>query len=449
MSESLLEELIDWLRIPSVSSGGGDPEALRAAGRWVVERVSAAGGGAALVETSGAPLAVGELRAAREGAPTVLIYGHYDVQGPGPLELWSSPPFEPTLRDGRVYARGAVDDKGNFLPLLHVACELARRGELPLNVRVLVEGEEEVGSRAVMDWIAADGRGADAALVFDAGMLDARTPALTVAVRGLVAVEIEVRVADADLHSGLYGGTVPNAVHVLQRMLAAVLPDADGRLRPELREGIEPPSPEELAAWRALPSAAEAIAAAGGRPLGEEAAAAYYERSWADASLDVNGIEGGDAHQLRTIVPASARAKLTMRLAPGQRSERMRSELERLLRAQAPPYAEVDIRMSGAEPARFDPSLPPLRLAVEALERASGARPALVGSGGSIPILAAFAERGIPTILSGFLLPEDALHAPNESFGLDRLELAERAARELYAALATLPAGPSRGGPVF
>src|SRR4051794_10989084 len=152
----LLDELTDWLRIPSISTGGGDPADLERAAQWVVDRVRAAGGSAALARPGGAnPIAVGELRAARADAPTVLIYGHYDVQGPGPLERWSSPPFEPTVRDGRVYARGAADDKGNFLPLLHVACELARGGELPVHVRVVVEGEEEAGSAGVSAWLRA------------------------------------------------------------------------------------------------------------------------------------------------------------------------------------------------------------------------------------------------------------------------------------------------------
>jgi len=439
---ALVDELIDWLRIPSVSSGGGDADAIRAAGQWVVDRIAAAGGSAELVETDGNPLAVGELRASTdpESAPTILIYGHYDVQGVGPLELWESGPFDADMRDGKVYARGAVDDKGNFLPLLHVAADMARAGELPVNVRVLAEGEEEVGSREVMRWIARDERGADAAIVFDSGMLDARTPAITVAVRGMVAVAIDVRVASADLHSGLYGGAVLNAVHVLHEVLSVVLPGPDGVLREELQEGVASPSPEELAGWRSLPDAAAAIAESGGRPLGPHAVADFYARTWAGPSIDVNGIEGGEAEQERTIVPATARAKLSMRLAPGQEYSEMAPVLERLLREAVPEGADVDIRMHGSDPALFDPTLPAIQLGSDAIERATGVKPALVRSGGSIPILAAFAERRIPTILSGFMLPEDALHAPNESFGLDRLEMGARSARELYLALAAMRA---------
>ena len=183
---ALLDELIDWLRIPSVSTGGGDAPALARACDWVCERIEAAGGSAEqLAVDGGHPLALGELRAAGPGAPTVLAYGHYDVQDPGPLEAWTSPPFEPTVRDGRLYARGAADDKGNYLPLLHVACELARAGELPVNVRFLVEGEEEIGSPSVLKWLRDAELGADCAIVFDSLMADERTPAISVGARGL------------------------------------------------------------------------------------------------------------------------------------------------------------------------------------------------------------------------------------------------------------------------
>src|SRR3954469_23927281 len=232
MDRPLLDDLVEWLRIPSISTGEPDPDGLRRAAQWVVDRVQAAGGEAEVVDTTGNPLAVGELRAARDGAPTVLIYGHYDVQSVGDPGAWVSPPFEPTARDGRLYARGASDDKGNFLPLLHVACEMARAGELPVNVRVLVEGEEEAGGESVAEWVRADQRGADAAVVFDSDMADERTPAVTIGLRGMVMAEISVRTGERDLHSGIYGGSVLNAVHVLHGMLAQIVPGPDGRVRP-------------------------------------------------------------------------------------------------------------------------------------------------------------------------------------------------------------------------
>src|ERR671917_515653 len=240
------EELEDWLRIPSVSTGGGDSEALGRACDWVLERIEAAGGTAERVAVNSShPMAVGELKASRADAPTVLSYGHYDVQDPGPLELWESPPFEPTERDGRLYARGAADDKGNFLPLLHVACQLARAGELPVNVRFLVEGEEEVGSRSVLTRLQTGEDHADCAIVFDSLMVDERTPAITLGTRGLAQASIEVRTAERELHSGLYGGAVLNAAHVLMTMLAEVAPDAEGCVRPELSAGVAPVAPEE------------------------------------------------------------------------------------------------------------------------------------------------------------------------------------------------------------
>jgi acetylornithine deacetylase/succinyl-diaminopimelate desuccinylase-like protein len=435
MTASLLDELVEWLRIPSISTGGGRPEDIEQAAQWAQVRVRDAGGTADLVRIDGGnPLVVGDLPAATPDAPTVLIYGHYDVQGPSDLALWSSPPFEPEIRDGRIYARGASDDKGNFLPLLHVACALARAGSLPVNVRVLVEGEEEASSRAVTEWIRADERGADCAIVFDAAMADERTPAITLGLRGMVFTGVDVRVAERDLHSGLYGNTVANALHVLHGMLAAVLPGPDGRVREELREGIEPPDPAELASWERLPGGAAELAGTGANPVGDPAD--FYLRTGADASLDVNELRGGEP---RTLVPAAAHATLSLRLAPRQDAERMAAVLSGLLRDAAPPYAQVEIATHVADPALFDATHPSVALSAQALERATGIDPVLLRSGGSIPAVVELARRGIPTIVSGFALPSDAIHAPNESFRLASLEAGESAARELYAALAALP----------
>jgi acetylornithine deacetylase/succinyl-diaminopimelate desuccinylase-like protein len=436
MQGALLEELTDWLRIPSISTGDGDPGDLRRAAEWVVERVRAAGGEAEAVETAGHPLAVGELPAALPGAPTVLIYGHYDVQSVGAAEAWESPPFEPAVRDGRLYARGASDDKGNFLPLLHVACAMARAGELPVNVRVLVEGEEEAGGESVIDWVRTDERGADAAIVFDSDMADERTPAITVGLRGIVMASISVRTAQRDLHSGIYGGSVLNALHVLHAMLAEVLPGPDGRLRDELRVGIEEPAEAERESWRRLKPGAEVLAEVGGRPVHPGAAGEYYERNGADASLDVNLLEGGEP---RTVVPSSARAVVSLRLAPRQRSDEIQPVVERLLRGAAPEGAEVEIEWQLAEPSLFDVDQPAIQLAARAIERATGIAPVMQRSGGSIPVVAELAAAGIPTIVGGFALADDAIHAPNESYRIESLRLGEATARELYLALADLP----------
>jgi acetylornithine deacetylase/succinyl-diaminopimelate desuccinylase-like protein len=435
MDPRLLDDLLDWLRIPSISTGGGAPADLERAAAWVVERVIGAGGDARVLPTGGNPLAIGELPAARADAPTVLIYGHYDVQSVGDPAAWTTPPFEPDVRGGRVYARGAADDKGNFLPLLHVACALAAAGELPVNVRVLVEGEEETGGDAVAEWVRADTRRADCAVVFDSGMVDEATPAITLGLRGLVMVELEVRTAARDLHSGVYGGSVLNALHALHAMLGAVLPGPDGRLRDELRAGIAPVTQQERASWARLPPGDDVLAAAGARPLHRGAGAEYYERNGADSSLDVNAIHAGEP---RTVVPAVARATLSQRLAPGQRGADALAVLERLLREAAPAGAEVALSAQLAEPSLFAPDTPAVALAASALERACGVAPALMRSGGTIPVVAEFAVRGIPTVVTGFSVEDDAYHAPNESFRLAGLEQGEAAARELYRALASV-----------
>jgi acetylornithine deacetylase/succinyl-diaminopimelate desuccinylase-like protein len=433
---ALLDELIDLLRIPSVSTGGGDRVALRRACDWVCERIEAAGGAAEAVTVDGGhPMAVGELRAAQDGAPTVLAYGHYDVQDPGPPEAWTSPPFEPTVRDGRLYARGASDDKGNFLPLLHVACELARAGKLPVNVRFLVEGEEEIGSASTLRYLREQELPPDCAIVFDSLMADERTPAITVGTRGLVQAAVEVKTGERDLHSGLYGGAVPNAAHVVLAMLGQVAPGPDGRVRDELRDGVAPVSDSERGSWRRLRPGAELLAAVGARPVVPEAAEQLYERTGAAPSVDVNMVAVGEP---RTIVPSHARAHVSLRLAPGQRAARMGTVLERLLRSAAPAEAEVEIELELADPALFDPRHPALRRGAAAIERACGVPPVFLRLGGTLPLLAVLAERGVPAIVSGFALDADAIHAPNESYRLKSLRLGELAARELYLELARL-----------
>jgi acetylornithine deacetylase/succinyl-diaminopimelate desuccinylase-like protein len=434
--DALIHEAADWLRIPSISAGARNEPALRAAAEWAQRRVLAAGGTCELVDTpGGAPLVVGELRAARDDAPTVLIYGHYDVQDPGDESAWTTPPFEPDIRDGRLYARGAADDKGNFLPLLHVACAMADAGELPVHVRVLIEGAEETGGDDVNDWVLTDERGADCAIVFDSGMVDAETPALTIATRGIVFAALELRTAERIAHSGMYGGAALNAFHALHRILAAVLPGPNGRLPNALRAGVAPPGADELAAWQGLPDGAAELAAAGARPAHAAAAAEFWERTGADAALDVHRIRGGED---RTIVPPTASCDLSVRLAPGQDPAAISAALERLLRDALPAGAELTYAAVTASPSLFDPALPPLRIARGAFARACGRDPLLIRVGGSLPILAAFMERGIPAIVSGFGLPQDAFHAPDESFALTSFDFGLRSARALYEDLSQL-----------
>jgi acetylornithine deacetylase/succinyl-diaminopimelate desuccinylase-like protein len=431
------DELEDWLRIPSVSTGGGEAGALGRACDWVIERIEAAGGTAERVVVNGSnPMAVGELRASGADAPTVLSYGHYDVQAPGPLDAWESPPFEPTERDGRLYARGAADDKGNFLPLLHVACELASAGELPVNVRFLVEGEEEVGSEAVVRHLRERPPEVDCAIVFDSLMADERTPAINTGARGLVQGPVEIRTAARDLHSGLYGGAVLNATHVLMEVLRDVLPGPDGRVRDELRAGTAEVRDAERESWSRLPSGAEMLAEAGASEVTPGAAGEFWERTGGEPSVDVNMLTAGEP---RTVIPSVARAQLSIRLAPGQSAAEIAAVAERLLRAAVPDGAELSVELDLAEPALFDANEPALQLAAGAFERACGTAPAFVRLGGTLPLLAVLAEQGVPTIVSGFALGADAFHAPNESYRLESLRLGELTARELYRALASLP----------
>src|SRR3954454_22942036 len=375
----LFDEAVDWLRIPSISAGERNDAALREAAEWAVQRVLDAGGTRELVETrGGAPHVVGEGRSARDDAPTVMIYGHYDVQDPGDPADWTSPAFEPTVRDGRLYARGATDDKGNFLPLLHVACALASEGTLPVNIRVLIEGAEETGSDDVGEWVRADERGADAVIVFDSGMVDADTPGLTLATRGMVFAHVEIRTGEQSAHSGMYGGAALNAFHALHKALAAVLPGPDGRLPVPLRAGIIPPSAAELESWKSLPDGAGELAQVGARPADAKAVEDFYIRTTAEPSLDVHRIEGGQA---RTIVVPVVSADLSVRIVGGQRSQEIASNLEELLRGALPERAELTFSAECAEASAFDPEPPALRAARRALARATGSEPALVRTG--------------------------------------------------------------------
>jgi acetylornithine deacetylase/succinyl-diaminopimelate desuccinylase-like protein len=440
MADTLLDELFDWLRIPSISTGGGDPAEIAKAAEWAAAKVRAAGGEAELltVREGGNPLVIGELRASNDAdsAPTVLIYGHYDVQGAEPLDLWTTPPFEPVVRDGRVFARGAADDKGNFLPLLAAACDLATEGALPVNVRVAVEGEEEAGGESISQWLKDDSRGADAAIVYDSGMVSPELPAITVGLRGVHLVTFDVRAADRDLHSGMYGGSAMNALHALHQGLAAVIPGPDGRVRDELRVGIAPPTDEERASWAELPSGQESLDAAGARPAYPNAAAEFIERNGSDTAVDVDQIVAGDA---RTVIPAVARATVSIRVAPGQDVVAIGAELERLIREALPDGAEMTVVSAHtAPPAHFPADSPVLQIAGRAIERAAGVAPAFTRSGGAIPFVADLSEKGIPTIVTGFVLPDDPFHAPDESFSLRGLELGYKSGRELLTGLAEL-----------
>ena len=432
-----LEELSGWLRIPSVSADPAHADDVRRAGDWVCAYVRAAGGTCELVATDTFPLAVGEIRASASpgDAPTVLLYGHFDVQPPAPLDLWESDPFEPELRDGYLYARGAVDDKGNAYLLLKAARLLAEEGVLPVNVRIAFEGEEEVGGHSIVDFLAADERGADACLIFDSGMPREDVPAFDLGVRGLVYLHVTLRTGEADLHSGMFGGAAMNAVHALMQTLEAVvaLPD-------ELRAGVTSPTAEEVASWEELEPGGSILAAAGAKPMDSEAAEEFYARTVAGPAVDVNGIQGGEPVLQKTVLPVSAQANVSIRLAPGQAVEEIAAAFERLLRDAAPDGAELEVtRRSAAPAALIPPDAPAVRLAQDAFEHVFGRRPLLLRSGGTIPIVPALADKGIPTVLTGFALPGANMHSPNERLLARNLPLGVAAARETLLAFRDLP----------
>jgi acetylornithine deacetylase/succinyl-diaminopimelate desuccinylase-like protein len=435
-----LEELSEFLRIESISADPEHADDVRRAAEWVRDFIVRAGGDAELVETATFPLAVGEIAASNEGgAPTVLVYGHFDVQPAAPLEEWESPPFEPTIRDGWLYGRGTADDKGQLYTLLKAAAELANADDLPVNVRFICDGEEETGGYQIVDYIAADERGADAAIVFDSAMLRRGEPVFHTATRGLVYFHLSVRTGRRDLHSGTFGGAGLDANHALMQTLRGVLPGDDGLPPEELRVGVVPPTEEELAAWKELDPGAQVLAEGGARPADAAAADDFYLRTWAQPAVDVNGIAGGEPHLQKTVLPVTAQANVSIRLAPGQDPDQIAPVFERLIHDAAPEGADVELeRWSSASPGLIPPDAPAIQLALDAFERTVGKRPLLVRVGGTLPIVPALAEKGIPTVLTGFDLPDGNIHAPNERLLVEHIPLAVETARELYRTLAQL-----------
>jgi acetylornithine deacetylase/succinyl-diaminopimelate desuccinylase-like protein len=440
MTERWFDELAEFLRIPSISADAAHKSDVVTAAQWVRDFIRGAGGDCEVVDWHGQPLAIGEIRASTnaDSAPTVLCYGHFDVQPPDPLELWDSPPFEPEIRDGYLYGRGAVDDKGQLYMLLAAARELARAGELPVNVRFCCDGEEETGGHSIVDFLEADERGADAAIIFDSGMIRRDVPAFNLATRGMAYFHVTLRTGDKDLHSGIYGGAALNAAHALMQTLSAAV-SADGTLAEPLRKGIVAPTDEELAGWSELPSGADELGDQGARPKDPEAARDFYRRTFAEPALDVNGIQTGSPILQKTVLPVEAIANVSIRLAPGQKVDEIAPEVERILRDAAPPGADVQVDLwSSSPPGLVAPDAKAVQLGLDAFERALGRRPALIRSGGTLPIVPALTDKGIPTVITGFGLPDSQVHSPNERLVADYVTLGTNAARELYLAFASL-----------
>jgi len=438
VAEPWFDELSELIAIPSVSADSARAGDVKRAAEWLAGFIRGAGGSAEVRETSTHPLILGDLPASNGPAPTVLVYGHVDVQPPDPLELWESEPFALEERDGWLYGRGVVDDKGQLYMLARAAADLAAAGELQVNVRFACDAEEETGGHQIVDFLAADERGADAALIFDSGMTTRGVPEFAVAVRGLVYFHLTVRTGDRDLHSGVFGSAALNATHALMKILSSVQ-EQDGRLPEPLRAGIVPPTDEELAAWAELVPGEQMLAEAGAQPVDPRATEEFYLRTTAEPSLEVNGILGGSPTLQKTVLPVQAEANISIRLAPGQDVEQVGRALEQLLRDAAPEGAELDVqRLSSAPAALVPPDTPAIQLAQDAFEQTMGRRPLLVRSGGTLPIVPALVDKGIPTIVTGFATPESSIHSPNERLLAEYMPLGIDTAKELYRRLAAL-----------
>jgi acetylornithine deacetylase/succinyl-diaminopimelate desuccinylase-like protein len=432
-----LEELYEWLRIPSISADPSHADDVRRAGQWLLDFVHAAGGDAEIRQTETSPLVIGDIPASNgaPAAPTVLLYGHFDVQPPAPLDLWESEPFEPEIRDGYIYARGAIDDKGNSYLILKAAAELAASGALPVNVRIAFDGEEETGGHSIVEFLETDERGADACIIFDSGMPREDVPAFDLGVRGLVYYHLRLRTGERDLHSGVFGGAALNAAHALMRTLDAVVPTSDA-----LRAGTIEVTEEERAAWAELDPGAQVLTEQGARPADDAAADEFYLRTVASPAVDVHGIAVGEPSFQKTVLPVAAEANVSIRLAPGQDVEEIDGIFQRLLREATPEGADLDIERWASSPAGLiPPDSPAVRLAQDAFERVLGRRPLLTRSGGTLPIVPTLADKGIPTILTGFGLPGANMHSPNERLLARYVPLGVAAARETLVALGDLP----------
>lgn len=430
--ERFLEELKEFLRIPSISTLPEHKADVARAAQFTADSLKKAGlENVEIIPTAGHPLVYADwLHAA--GAPTVLCYGHYDVQPPDPLELWNTPPFEPTLRDGNIYARGSADDKGQmYMHVKAVETLMAvHGGKLPVNLKFLVEGEEEIGGKSIAQYVpgAKDKLKADVALVSDTSLYAEGVPTLCIGLRGLVYMEVEAKGPARDLHSGLYGGAAPNAVYGLIELLGKAK-DADGRiLIPGFYDDVDEPAAAEIESWKSLPfDEGEFLAKeVGATRLTGEPDRLILERVWSRPTLEVHGIAGGfTGAGAKTVIPAAATAKVSMRLVPHQEPEKMFETFSAWVAANAPQGVTLSVRkLSGAPATVVNPDHPAIALAAEAFEEVMKAKTVFIRSGGSIPIVGEFAHHlGIPTVLMGFGLPDDGLHSPNEKYKLENYYL--------------------------
>ena len=426
--DRFLDELKTLLKIPSISTLPEHKADVRRAAEFVANELRLMGMRGVEIIEGGAnqnPLVYAEWLEA-PGKPTLLLYGHYDVQPPDPLEEWVSPPFEPTIRNENIYARGAVDDKGQtYLLLKAVEGFLRTEGKLPINVKFLIEGEEEVGGEHIEEYVEKhpERLKADAALVCDTEMFAPELPTLTTGLRGLVYTEVEARGAAHDLHSGMYGGAAPNPFQALAEIVTG-LKGPDGKIRiPGFYRRVKKPSREELDAWRRLPFKEYEFLKkeVGSTVLVGEKGIPVLERLWARPTLEVHGIRGGFTGEgAKTVIPAVATAKVSMRLVPDMDPREVFRQFTAYVKKLTPKGIRTTVRLLSSAPASVvSTESPYIAAAAEAMEQVFKKKTVYMRSGGSIPIVGLFSKHlGIPSVMMGFGLPDDNLHAPNEKFHL-------------------------------
>ena len=423
--QRLLDELLEFLRIPSISTLPEHKDDVAQAARFVADALLRAGlENVEVIATERHPLIYADWLHA-PGKPTVLCYGHYDVQPPDPLELWHTPPFEPTIRDGNIYARGACDDKGQMY--MHIKAAEALRavsdGKLPVNLKFLVEGEEEIGGESIARYVPQHVAKlkADVALVSDTELFDDGIPTLCIGLRGLMYLEIDAIGPARDLHSGMYGGAAPSAVYGLIELLAKAK-DADGHIQiPGIYDDVAPPDAAEVESWNQLPFSESDFLKkeVGATTLTGEPEQSVLARVWARPTFEVHGIAGGfTGAGAKTVIPSKASAKVSLRLVPNQNPERVLAAVKSWVKNNTPKGIRTEMRVLSAGPAiSVNPDHPAIRIAAQAFREMLGKPTVFTRSGGSIPIVGEFAKYlGIPTILMGFGLPDDGLHSPNEKY---------------------------------
>jgi acetylornithine deacetylase/succinyl-diaminopimelate desuccinylase-like protein len=428
--ERNMEDLIRLLRIPSISADPSYRGEVRQAAEFIRAWLERAGlENTRLIDSPEAgahPLVYADWTHA-PGQPTLLLYGHYDVQPPDPIEEWISPPFKPAIRDGNIYARGAADDKGQLFILMESVAQCLRNnsGHLPVNVKFLIEGEEESGGRHIDRFVTenAHALSADAAIICDTAMFAPEIPSITTGLRGIIYGEIVVHGAAHDLHSGDYGGVTPNAVEAIAQIIAS-LKSRDGRiLIPGFYDRVLPPSNAELDAWNRLPFDPEKFRKleVGSPALTGESGFDVLTRIWARPTLEIHGIRGGYIGEgAKTVIPATASAKVSFRLVPDQIPAEVAERIAAAVASAVPAGAVGQFNlMHAAPPCLIDAQNPFLAKAAQAMENVFGGSTAYIRCGGSIPIVNLFKQKlGIPTVLPGFGLPDDQIHAPNEKLSI-------------------------------